>query len=55
MDELDCVIESIFDVKLNGDVTDDILSVYAKFQFVSSVVVGITYPLVKLNTPVVLV
>ena len=32
-----------------------ILFEYAVFQFVSSVVVGITYPLVKLNTPVELV
>jgi hypothetical protein len=32
-----------------------ILFVYAVSQFVAEAVVGITYPLVKLNTPVVLV
>ena len=36
-------------------VSDVILLVYAVFQFDCSVVVGIIYPAVKLNTPVVFV
>ena len=40
---------------IKGEVADVNLLLYAVFQFVSSVVVGITYPEVNENTPVELV
>ncbi len=53
-------IEAGFPLKVAAPLVPVVVNVailfeYAVFQFVSSVVVGITYPLVKLNTPVVLV